>query len=195
MWRLFAFNDESATIICDYPEDVYKPIIPIAYCEEAMTGFEYSLAGLLISEGLLDEGLRMVKSVRDRHNGAKRNPYNEYECGSNYARSMASFALIPILSGFEFDVPHKYIGFSPVVDAKRFTAPFYLGKNWGVFATTKNTAAVEMKSGELSLDKIKLGMAKKIKGATVDGTRVQISGDGVFATTVTVKEKLVIEYV
>ena len=194
MWRLFAFNDESATIICDYPKDVYKPIIPIPYCEEAMTGFEYQAAGLLISEGMVDEGLQMVRAVRDRHNGAKRNPYNEFECGSNYARSMASFALIPILSGFEFDVPHKYIGFSPVKDKKRFCAPFYLGENWGIFKTTKKTAEIEMKSGALTLERIKLGIAKKILSAEVDGKEVGISEDGKFTSAVKVTDKLVIKY-
>ena len=194
MWRLFAINDDSASVICDYPEGVYKPIIPIPYCEEAMTGFEYSFAGLLISEGMVEEGLRAVKAVRDRHNGANRNPYNEFECGSNYARSMASFALIPILSGFEFDMPRKRIGFSPVVDKNKFCAPFYLGENWGVFKSDKKTARIEMRSGALALDEINLGFAAKIKAATVDGERVEISDCGRFAKTVTVKDSLVVEY-
>ncbi len=194
MWRLFAFNDESATIICDYPDGVYKPIIPVPYCEEAMTGFEYQFAGLLIGEGMVEEGLRAVKAVRDRHDGKKRNPYNEFECGSNYARSMASFALIPILSGFEFDIPHKYIGFSPVKDAKDFCAPFYLGENWGIFKTSGNIAEIEMKSGALTLDRIKFGMAEKIISANADGVCVEISEDGVFGKAVTLKDRLVIEY-
>ncbi len=194
MWRLFAINDESATVICDYPEGVYKPIIPIPYCEEAMTGFEYQAAGLLIGEGMIEEGLRMVRSVRERHDGKKRNPYNEFECGSNYARSMASFALIPILSGFRFDVPHKFIGFSPVKDENNFRAPFYLGENWGIFETKENKATLEMKSGILSLDRIKLGMAKKIVSAKADGVSVEISECGEFEKTVNVKDSLIIEY-
>jgi hypothetical protein len=32
--------------------------------------------------------------VRDRHNGANRNPFNEPECSSYYARSMASWSLL-----------------------------------------------------------------------------------------------------
>ena len=88
------------TVVCNYPDNTEKPAIPISYCEETMTGFEYSFAGLLLSRGLIEDGLKVVKAVRDRYDGKKRNPWNEIECGSNYVRSMASFALIPILSGF-----------------------------------------------------------------------------------------------
>ena len=46
------------------------------------------------------EGVTVVKAVRDRHDGIRRNPWNEFECGSNYARSMASYALLNAFSGF-----------------------------------------------------------------------------------------------
>ena len=47
---------------------------------------------------MTEEGFRVVKAVRDRFDGEKRNLWNEFECGSNNARSMASYALIPILA-------------------------------------------------------------------------------------------------
>lgn len=112
-WRIFSLEDEAGSVICAYPDGTKKPEIPIPYCEETMTGFEYSFAGLLCSEGKTDDGFKVVKAIRDRFDGKKRNPWNEFECGSNYARSMASYALVPILSGFEFDMPHGHIGFNP----------------------------------------------------------------------------------
>ena len=108
-------NDESGTVICDYPDGVEKPETPIPYCQETMTGFEYSFAGLLFARNRVDDGVKVVEAVRSRFDGEKRNPWNEFECGSNYARSMASYALIPILSGFEFDMPNQYIGFNPYI--------------------------------------------------------------------------------
>lgn len=87
-FRLFAVNDEAGAVICDYPEGAQKPAIPIPYAQESMHGFEYAFAGLLISRGFLKKGLRVVKAVRDRYRGYNRNPWNEIECGSNYARSM-----------------------------------------------------------------------------------------------------------
>ena len=68
-WRIFAINDEAGTVICDYPAGKEKPDIPIAYCQECMTGFEYAFAGLLISEGFLEEGLTVVRAVRNRYDG------------------------------------------------------------------------------------------------------------------------------
>ena len=131
-WRIFALNDDAGSVICDYPEGAYKPRIPIPYCEESMHGFEYQLAGLLISEGFVDEGLRCAKAVRDKYNGENRNPFNEIECGNNYARSMASFALIPILSGFIFDMPHGKIGFNPKLGGN-FRSVWSLDGVWGSY--------------------------------------------------------------
>jgi hypothetical protein len=59
-----------------------------------MTGFEYQLAVLLLDYGFPKEAEIVAKAVRDRHNGANRNPFNEPECGSYYARAMASWALL-----------------------------------------------------------------------------------------------------
>ncbi len=91
--RTFATADESGTLICTWP-DGDRPEQPIPYWGECMTGFEYQLAVLLLDYGLNREAEMVVKAVRDRHNGANRNPFNEPECGSYYARSMASWALL-----------------------------------------------------------------------------------------------------
>ncbi|MER3474988.1 MAG: hypothetical protein C4335_13410 [Armatimonadota bacterium] len=91
--RTFATGDESGTLICTWP-DGGRPEQPIPYWGECMTGFEYQLAVLLIDYGLRQEAEAVVKAIRGRHNGANRNPFNEPECGSYYARSMASWALL-----------------------------------------------------------------------------------------------------
>jgi hypothetical protein len=49
---------------------------------------------LLLDYGLHQQAEAVVNAVRGRHNGANRNPFNEPECGSYYARSMASWALL-----------------------------------------------------------------------------------------------------
>lgn len=55
------------------------------------TGFEYVAAAEMIFQGMDADAVKVVKAVRDRHDGLKRNPYSEPECGHNYARSMASW--------------------------------------------------------------------------------------------------------
>ncbi len=56
-----------------------------------MTGFEYVAAAEMIFQGLDADGVRVVEAIRDRHDGLRRNPFDEPECGHNYARSMASW--------------------------------------------------------------------------------------------------------
>lgn len=171
MWRVFVLNDEAATVICDYPDGKYKPTIPIPYCEEAMTGFEYSFAGLLISEGFVEEGLQAVKAIRNRYDGKKRNPWNEIECGSNYARSMSSFALIPLFAGFEFHLPKKYIGFNPILEGN-FKTFWSLGTGWGMFEKDAKQAKISLADGYLNVDKIGLKFADKVTAVLVDGQNI-----------------------
>jgi len=112
--RLYSLNDEGGVVICDWPEGVKKPVVPAPYCEETMYGFEYQAAIHMIQEGMVAEGLEIIGVIRSRFDGEKRNPWNEFECGNNYARSMASYALLNALSGFSFDLPRGRIGFRPV---------------------------------------------------------------------------------
>lgn len=169
-WRVFSLGDEAGTVICAYPSDVRKPKIPIPYCEETMTGFEYQFAGLLVSDGRIDEALKVVKAVRDRYDGEKRNPWNEIECGNNYARSMASFALLPLLSGFEFDMARGHLGFDPKVSRETFRSLFSVGECFGSFELTAKRAKLELIEGKLCLSSFSLGKAgERVKKLTADG--------------------------
>ncbi len=96
--RTFATGDESGTLICTWP-DGDRPEQPIPYWGESMTGFEYQFAVLLLDYGMRKEAETVVRAIRNRHNGANRNPFNEPECGSYYARSMASWALLDAWDG------------------------------------------------------------------------------------------------
>ena len=167
-WRVFSLNDESGSVICVYPDGANKPKIPIPYCEETMTGFEYSFAGLLCSRNMIDDGIKAVSAVRDRFDGKKRNPWNEFECGSNYARSMASYALIPILSGFEFDMPKKYIGFKPYVKDK-FNAIWSIEGAWGEFILDENKVTVTVNEGKLLLSAFGLKFSNTVSSLKIDG--------------------------
>ncbi len=166
-WRVFALNDEAGTIMCDYPEGSYKPRIPITYCEECMTGFEYAYAGLLMSEGFEKEAIDVVKAVRDRYDGKKRNPWNEMECGSNYVRAMASFALLPIMSGFTFDLPHNKIGFNPI-NKKDFRSIWSLGTGWGNVLVNECDVKLNIMSGNLELTQIDLPFVKNATKLIID---------------------------
>ncbi|MBE6647857.1 MAG: hypothetical protein E7611_09535 [Ruminococcaceae bacterium] len=175
-WRVFALGDEGGAIMCAYPEGAYRPVIPIPYVDECMTGFEYAFAGMLISEGFIEEGLSVVRSIRDRYDGKKRNPYNEIECGSNYARPMASFALLPIFSGFEYDMTRGYIGFSPIVDGD-FKCLWSVGNAWGSYERVGGDISIKVEGGSLHLRAVKLG-ASEIVSAQADGKNIDTVKNG-----------------
>lgn len=194
VWRVFALNDEGGAIMCDYPEGVARPAIPITYSEECMTGFEYAFAGLLISEGFIEDGLTVVRAIRDRYDGEKRNPWNEIECGSNYARSMASFALLPIFSGFTFDMPNKHMGFAPVLPG-RFQCMWNLGCAWGDFVKTEKEYKITVADGALELKRITLGNIGAAKNVIFDGRPISFTqkNNTLLFENTTAKRKIVIE--
>ena len=98
--RVYAYEDEAGLLVCSWPEGSEEPATPVPYSEEVWTGLEYMLASHLIARGLVDEGLTIVRAARARHDGSRRNPFNDIECGSYYARSLSSYALAQrLLSG------------------------------------------------------------------------------------------------
>jgi non-lysosomal glucosylceramidase len=91
--RSYALGDERGLVNASFPRGRELPF-PFPYWAEVWTGFEYSAAVGLLLEGEHDLAYRTVADVRDRHDGRRRNPFNEVECGHHYARSMASWGLV-----------------------------------------------------------------------------------------------------
>ena len=159
--RLYALNDEAGTIICSFPPHVQAPQITITYAEEAMHGFEYQSAAHMLREGMIKESMDMVAAIRDRYDGEKRNPWNEMECGSNYARSMASFSLLLAYAGFRYNAAEGMIGFAPVggtagEDAESFRTFWSLDHGWGTAEITPEKTVIRLSGGNLPLKVLRL---------------------------------------
>ena len=174
--RVFSLNDESGTVICRWPSGKTKPIIPIPYAEEAWCGTEYAVASHMIQEGLIKEGLEISKAVRDRYDGEKRNPWNEIECGSNYARSMSSYALLLALSGFKFDMVKGEIGFNPrLLRDGKFRCFWSTGTGWGTFEINGCEIQLAVNYGFLRIKSLSVPFlnGKAIKSVRVSGKEVE----------------------
>ena len=91
--REYAFSDEPALKMAWYPEG-RMPGKPFPYYGENMTGFEYVVAANLAQRGRLEEAERVVRNIRSRYDGRKRNPFDEAECGHHYARAMAAWTVL-----------------------------------------------------------------------------------------------------
>jgi hypothetical protein len=122
----------------------------------------------MIMLGLVDEGMACIAAVRERYDGERRNPWNEFECGNNYARSMASYALLNAFSGFQFDMVNGLIGFNPVrTDNGNFRCFWSLDAAWGEFVMTPTGAEIQVLAGALPLQQIKLPFLDGSKAATI----------------------------
>ncbi len=93
MQRVYAMSDEPGLILCSWPKGG-RPRFPFPYSDECWTGIEYAVAAHMIFEGMNEEGLSIVRAARARHDGRRRNPYNEFECGSHYARALSAWGLV-----------------------------------------------------------------------------------------------------
>ncbi len=155
--RIYCLNDEGGLVICAWPEGSRKPVIPVPYSQETFHGAEYAAASHMIMDGLVDEGIECVEAVRRRYDGERRNPWNEFECGSNYARSMASYALLNAFSGFAYDLVQGRIGFNPVrTQDGNFRCFWSLDPGWGEFVLTPDAAEVRLLYGGLELRELAL---------------------------------------
>lgn len=148
--RIYSLNDEQGLVIATWPSG-NGPHIPIPYQDETQNGYEYQAACHMLYEGLIDEGLSVVKAIRDRYDGKNRNPWNEFECGSNYARSMASYGLLMALSGFEYDMVKEYIGFNPKINQDAFRCFYSLNNGWGEFVHEQGKIRLEVSYGNLTI--------------------------------------------
>jgi uncharacterized protein (DUF608 family) len=154
--RAYAVNDEAGLLQCTWPHGG-RPRYPFPYADECWTGAEYAVAGLLIYQGDVEAGLEIVRGVRRRHDGIRRNPWDEFECGHHYARALSSWALLLALSGYGYSAPAARLGFAPPGPADDFRCLFTAGTAWGTVEITGSRATLTVQAGELVLRHLEVG--------------------------------------
>ena len=163
-FRLYALNHEAGLLVCSWPKG-RRPGHAFYFADEVWCGIEYQVASHLIYEGMVEEGLAIVKGVRDRHTGDQRNPWDEFECGHHYSRSMSSYALLTALSGFTYSAPEQRIGFAPKLFQKDFGCFFSVGSGWGTYAqklgARKAELSVQVRYGSLTVRELRCAAAEQ----------------------------------
>lgn len=180
--RTYALNDEAGLVLCSWPRGG-RPRIPFVYSDEVWTGIEYQVASHLVYEGFVEEGLQIVRAVRDRHDGRRRNPWNEVECGNHYARSLASWGLLLALTGVDYSAYERRLSFSPRRAAFSdgvFRSLFTTGTGWGEVVVESEGASVQLRGGRLDLDEVRLDHPD---GATYFASGIHLrAGDSILLT-------------
>jgi uncharacterized protein (DUF608 family) len=178
--RVYAYEDEGGLLVCSWPSGADEPAVPVPYAEEIWTGLEYMFASHLIARGFVEHGLTIVRAARARHDGSRRNPWNEIECGSYYARSLSSYALLNAFIGLTFDQRIGEIGFAPARggDGVYFWSA---GRGWGEIAFKGAGATLTVKGGELTVSRLRLPTLAGL--VTVDGRPAEREGAVVLLET------------
>ena len=143
--RTYALNDEAAVVVCDYG-NAERPHIPFPYFAESWTGLEYMIASLMISWDMVEEGVEIVRNVRLRHDGEKRNPWDEPECGHHYARAMSSWSTILAMSGFRYDGATGAVIAAPRQAHADFECLWATGTGWGTYSLRRQAGATRCSS-------------------------------------------------
>jgi Predicted bile acid beta-glucosidase len=102
----YAMGHEGGLLLCTWPKGG-KLSLPFVYSDEVWTGIEYQVASHLMLLGETNKALEIVRTCRNRYDGRRRNPFNEFECGSWYGRALSSYGMLQGLTGVRYDAVDK----------------------------------------------------------------------------------------
>lgn len=166
--RVFAEPGEPGLFICTWPNSEHPGDRGVRYRDEVWSGIEYEVAAGLIYEGLVTEGLAVVKAIDERYDAARRNPWNEIECGDHYARAMASWGVLLALSGFEYDGPAGRLAMAPRLTPDNFRCAFTAAEGWGTLQQRRDdggqTNTITIRWGRLRLGELAVALPAPAEG-------------------------------
>jgi non-lysosomal glucosylceramidase len=203
--RTYALNDEKGLLLCSWPKGG-RPPLPFVYSDEVWTGIEYHVASHLMYENEIEAGLALVKAVRDRYDGRKRNPWDEVECGHHYARAMSSWGILLALSGYSYSGPAASLGFAPKVYPGNFRTFWTTGSGWGNYSQKEDAGRalreeLAVALGELTLKEFRFELTPGLKAKRPASLSAESGGKAVKtafrldngAITVTFAQPLIIK--
>ena len=151
----FGCGNEGGLLLCSWPKGG-KLSLPFVYSDEVWTGIEYQVASHLMFKGEVEKGLDIVKEVRLRYDGYKRNPFNEYECGHWYARAMASYGMLQGLTGVRYDAVSKILYIDSQI-GDNFTTFLSTETGFGNVGLKDGKPFIDVKYGDIDVDNIVTG--------------------------------------
>lgn len=156
----------------DFPDNIW-----VDHGNTVWTGVELTFASLLIHEGLIREGLAIVRNVDSRYR--KSGLYFDHqECGGHYLRPMVAWDLLNALLGLSIRAGR--FEFVPKLKDKQFKIIFAFAGGWAFYhQETRGKArrvTIEVRSGELVCDELDFVMqtGRKAKVAvTINGKKAR----------------------
>jgi uncharacterized protein (DUF608 family) len=155
--RSYVMGNEAGLIMASWPHGRLET--PFPYFSEVMTGYEYVAAIGMLYVGQTENGLQCIRSIRDRFDGEKRNPFDDPEYGHFYSRAMASWSSVMALSGFHYSGIDKSLEFT----AKPGVYFWSNGYAWGSCRVENNGVQLQVLKGSLALNKFRLSDGRETK--------------------------------
>ena len=148
----FALDKDGGLLLCTWPKGGALTL-PFVYSNEVWTGIEYQVASHLMLQGLVEEGLEIVRVCRDRYDGRTRNPFDEYECGHWYARALSSYGLLQGLTGVRYDAVEKTLYIDSRI-GNNFRSFLSTASGFGTAGLKNGKPFLEIKMGELDVEHV-----------------------------------------
>jgi len=177
--RDYANAGEAGLLNCTWPISEHLNENAVRYRNEVWTGIEYQVATNMIYDGMVEEGLSIVKGVHDRYSPEKHNPWNEIECGDHYARALASWGVLIALEDYYYDGTKGVLGFAPKSQKENFEGFFTAAKAWGTISQLRKkgiqTNEINVLYGNLTVGELRLEVSNgvsKIVTVLIEGKEV-----------------------
>ncbi|OHB68122.1 MAG: hypothetical protein A2V70_13990 [Planctomycetes bacterium RBG_13_63_9] len=176
----YADPGEAGLLLCTWPKGPHLGPKSVRYRNTVWTGIEFQVASGMICEGMLTEGLAIVRALHERYDAAKHNPWNLILCGDHYSRAMASWGCLLAISGYTYDGPAGELGFAPRLSPEAFKAFFTGAEGWGSLEQKRQPGRqlnrIELRWGRLRLGTLHLELPA---GAQLGGVSVTAAGRAV----------------
>jgi non-lysosomal glucosylceramidase len=173
---IFADPGEGGLFLCTWPEKGHPGANGVRYHDTVWSGIEGEVSAHMIAEGMLTEGLAILRGVHDRYDGRKHNPWNQILCGDHYARAMSSWGCLISAGGFSYDGPNGRFGFAPRIGPEDFKSFFSAAEGWGSLVQKRGKGLqsdfVEVKWGHLRMEALELQLpgGAKLKRAVLNAS-------------------------
>jgi uncharacterized protein (DUF608 family) len=168
----YNFSPEQGLYNGTYPPD-HKPHMPTyrnAQGESNWTGIEYAAAAMMIDQGMVDQGMDVIKAVYRRYLRAGRY-FNHEECGPHYYRPMSIWAAFLAATGFKVDAPRGILTIAPPIKDRELKAPWVSATGVGEFLRTGASFDLDCKDGQTTFRELRVNVPA-LKIVQVDGKPV-----------------------
>ncbi|WP_017446233.1 GH116 family glycosyl-hydrolase [Gayadomonas joobiniege] len=194
--RQYCEISDGGTKMITWPKNP-QPIPGMKYGDEVMTGFEYGAGASMIQNGMLREGLMLIKVIADRYDGRLRtegvtdmetgprgtsgNPFGDDECGKYYGRSLSVWSALLALQGFIYDGPAGLLGFKPRIHVANHKSFFSGAEGYGLYSqqqtATGMKSQIEIAEGQINVAQLILTASNPVNSvqAKLNGREIILS--------------------